>query len=390
MIDKIIKNNLCLGCGLCSTLLGIDKCEMALNKKGFYEPIVKQNLSRTERRTISRTCPSIYLHAPKETSIWGRILSAYESWSSDKQIRFKASSGGTVTSLAIYLIQTKKVDAILHVGTVEGSYLYNKLQISRTTQEIIDRAKSRYAPALIFDNLLNILDFSNEVFAFIGKPCDIVGIKNFLNLYPKYKDRIKYFISIFCAGIPSYNSTIDLCKLSGNSEEPINIKYRGDGWPGEFKATFSNKTEFKLSYQESWGKYLGRNVCYRCKVCPDGIGLLADLSVGDSWNTKNGYPDFSENDGKCFTLIRTSNGEELLKGAFEANYLNVKPIKLDSIKDVQPYQYDRRKIVGWKLLPIYIKSGFLFNFKGLSLTKMSLSVNPKIGFMIMLGSIKRL
>lgn len=36
-ISKIIKNDLCLGCGLCEAVSnGI--CKMALTQRGFYEP----------------------------------------------------------------------------------------------------------------------------------------------------------------------------------------------------------------------------------------------------------------------------------------------------------------------------------------------------------------
>lgn len=57
-----------------------------------------------------------------------------------------------------------------------------------------------------------------------------------------------------------------------------------------------------MTYNDSWGKILGRELGFRCKICPDGIGMLADISSGDSWNTKDGYPDFTEGDGKTFVL----------------------------------------------------------------------------------------
>lgn len=113
--------------------------------------------------------------------------------------------------------------------------------------------------------------------------------------------------------MPSYNASIKAWKLSGKEQEPVSLKYRGDGWPGYFTVKWADNTDFKLDYNESWGKVLGRELGFRCKICPDGIGMLADIAVGDSWNTKNGYPDFTEGAGKSFVMVRTALGSEYIK-----------------------------------------------------------------------------
>lgn len=51
-ISKIIKNDLCLGCGLCEAVSnGI--CKMALTQRGFYEPkMIRDN----RNQYIGRIC----------------------------------------------------------------------------------------------------------------------------------------------------------------------------------------------------------------------------------------------------------------------------------------------------------------------------------------------
>ncbi len=144
-----------------------------------------------------------------------------------------------------------------------------------------------------------------------------------------------------------------------------------------------------MSYIESWGRYLGRTLCYRCKICPDGIGLSADLSVGDYWNTKDGYPDFKEQDGRSFCIIRTPKGKNIIEEAVENNYIEIRDINVKNLKYLQPYQYNRRRLAGWRILPIRILSGNILYFKGLSLFKNSLSVPLKEGVIELLGSLKR-
>ena len=43
-LKKIKQYNLCLGCGLCEEIGKASGVKMALDKKGFYEPLYTQNL----------------------------------------------------------------------------------------------------------------------------------------------------------------------------------------------------------------------------------------------------------------------------------------------------------------------------------------------------------
>lgn len=390
IINKIIKRHFCIGCGMCASVLGADKCKMELGGGGFYIPAVLSDISKNESQLIRRLCPGIHVEGNKQSGVWGSMKSIEESWSTDSVIRRKAASGGVVTSLALYLLESKTVDAILQVGVEEGSYLYNKLKISRSREDIISNAQSRYAPALVFNDIIEILDSTNEKFAFIGKPCDIAAMKNLLLEYKKYDDRIKALISIFCAGMPSYNASIMTWQMSGRTDEPIFLKYRGDGWPGNFCAKWKDGTEFQLSYNESWGKVLGRNIGFRCKICPDGIGMLADIAVGDSWNTKNGYPDFTESDGKCFVMVRTETGSNIMELAGKRGYIVRNSLSIDKIAEMQSYQYSRRKLEGWRLVPVQLFSGFMLKFKGLHIIKQALTANVLVGIKNMVGTAKRI
>lgn len=390
IIDKITKKHFCIGCGLCSSVLGNNKCKMVLGEDGFYIPSVQTDMSRKESQLIGRLCPGIHVEGDKQSGVWGSMISIEESWSADPTIRYKAASGGIVTSIALYLLESHAVDAVLQVGVDEDSYLYNKLKISRTRDDIICNAQSRYAPALVFDDINNILDSSDEKYAFIGKPCDIAAMKNFLSEFPEYNDRIRTFISIFCAGMPSYNATIKTWQMSGRTDEPVFLKYRGDGWPGNFYARWRNGSDFQLSYSDSWGKVLGHHIGFRCKICPDGIGMLADIAVGDSWSTKNGYPDFTESEGRCFVMVRTKNGSNIMERAGENGYIIRNSLDVNKIAEMQTYQYNRRKLEGWRLVPVQLFSGFMLKFKGLHIFRQAITANFLVGIKNMFGTAKRI
>lgn len=388
-IHKIIDSGLCLGCGLCEAIAGRNKCEMIISPEGFYRPHFKSKLKENEIREILACCPGIHVQGNNHSGVWGNVLAVTESWANDKELRKKSATGGVISALAIYLLESKKVDAILQVGVKKDSWLYNELLVSRTKEDVFLNAQSRYAPALVFDKIKILLDSSNETYGFIGKPCDIAGLKNFIRINPQYEGRIKYTLAIFCAGIPSYNATKTLVAQANFADEPNFVKYRGDGWPGEFEARWDTGQMYKVSYNDSWGKVLGRTLGMRCKICPDGIGMLADISTGDSWNTKDGYPDFKEADGRNFCFIRTQNGSNLYKGAVESGFISTTDFEMSSLQNMHRYQYSRRLFAAWRISALQILTFGLLKFQGLGLYRLFLKVNLLKGIREFLGTIKR-
>lgn len=386
-INKIKKNHLCLGCGLCASVLGHDKCKMFLSEDGFYYPNLVESIDDS---VVKYICPGIKVHSNIQNELWGKYIEISEGWATDNEIRYHSSSGGVVSSLAIYLLKEHIVDSVLQVGVSSEDYRRNILKVSRNRDDVLNNAQSRYAPALSLYNIKQILDDNNCTYAFIGKACDIAGMKNFIETYPEYKDRIRLFISIICAGIPSLKGTEEAIKLSGHKQEPATLKYRGDGWPGLFKARWDDGTEFCLTYHDSWGKILGKYLNFRCKVCADGIGSLADISVGDSWSTKDGYPDFEEQDGRSLIFVRTSKGQKILQDAMNKRYIENHPIaNVEGLRNMQPGQYSRRIYAGWRILPVQVMTLGMLNFKGLGIYSCASKANIKIGIYNMKGTLKR-
>ena len=117
--------------------------------------------------------------------------------------------------------------------------------------------------------------------------------------------------------------------------------------------------------------------------------MLADVAVGDSWNTKDGYPDFTESDGRCFCMVRTSAGDSLMNNALANGYIETKALDIKTIKQQQAYQYKRRKLEGWRLIPIQLMTGGILHFRGLAIWRQALSANVRVGFRNMRGAYKR-
>lgn len=388
-IRKIVDSGLCLGCGLCEAI--DDNCRMVIGERGFYRPEPIPDDSSCVG-TIGKLCPAVNVHSisSSNTSAWGRVESVCNAWSTDEAIRKSSSSGGVTTALALYLLESGTVDGILHVGAEQGDYLHNKLHVSYSREDVLSRNSSRYAPAAVFNDFFGIFSSNpGKKFAFIGKPCDIAAVRNLQAEYPEIRDGIKYCLAIFCAGMPSYNATESAIKVFGHEGTPRTLRYRGNGWPGFFTVAYDDGAEFRMSYNDSWGKILGKQLGFRCKICPDGIGLLADIASGDSWHTKDGYPDFSEADGRNFCFIRTSSGQSLFDRVLADGYVESECLKVSEVRDMQAYQYKRRHCVGWGIAVVQILTAGLLSFKGLGVGRMALKTNILEGLKFSKGTLKR-
>lgn len=380
-LQRIVNSSLCLGCGLCEAVAKRDTVYMHLAKNGFYEPIMINKFSSDVANELKILCPGICINCiDTSKSFCGEIEGAYEGWANDSTIRTKGSSGGVITALASHLLETKQVTGVLQVGLKEGHFMYNELKISRTVQEVYCCSSSRYAPSLMFDRIDEILNCSDEEYLFIGKPCDIMTLRGYVALHPELQSRIKYWISLVCAGMPSYNATQKLVDQANDKGRITSLKYRGEGWPGDFKVQFENGNVFRCSYNDSWGKVLGRDVRFRCKICPDGIGQYADIAVGDAWHTKNGYPDFTEQDGRSFLFLRNRKGVEMVENAQKAGAVSLHPLDINNLKHMQPYQYHRLQTIFYKVLPAYLITGGLLQIRRLRFSSFSFLKGCKIAF----------
>jgi coenzyme F420 hydrogenase subunit beta len=387
-IKKIVDKGFCIGCGLCQDIGKDYGYSMVIDSTGFYIPKYKVSIAKIEKK-INKVCPGINVQLKKSSGIWGNISTIYNGWAVDPVVRKKGSSGGVISALCIYLLESKTVHAILHVGRDPNHFMHNRLQISRSREAIIENASSRYAPALVLDKITEILNSTDEIFAFVGKPCDITAIKNYLQEYPQFSSRIKLFISIFCAGIPSYNATLNLLKQAKQSTNPISVKYRGDGWPGNFEALYQNEFVYTAKYNDSWGKVLGKQIHFRCKICPDGIGMFADIVAADSWETKDGYPDFEEKDGRSFIIARSQEASKIIQKSHEYGAIDLECLNSKTIKEMQPYQYIRRYVVGYRIIAVQLCTFFKLRFSGFGFYKRMFQFNPIKGLKVTYGTAKR-
>lgn len=73
--------------------------------------------------------------------------------------------------------------------------------------------------------------------------------------------QIVFTMAFFCAGIPSDNANDKLLEAVGCDKRKLStFRWRGNGWPGYTTAIDIDGNKHQMTYEEAWGKYLGRDV----------------------------------------------------------------------------------------------------------------------------------
>ena len=344
---------LCIGCGACVPACPDDKLEMQDFLHDGLRPVLKASKCSKCSACVS-ACPGVQVaHSAAEgptTPIkslarhWGPILEVWEGHATDPSVRFQGASGGLATALALYCIEKAGMPGVAHVGNDPAVRFRNKSVFSRTRSDVLRGIGSRYSPASPCDNLQAIAE-ADSPSAFVGKPCDIEGLRKVEFLRSDIAKNVGVAIGIFCAGTPSSQGTLELLAQYGVDPKDVDaLRYRGHGWPGSFSVRLKGNSDWTdlATYKEAWG-FLQKYRPYRCYLCPDSTSEFADISCGDPW-----YREIAERDmGSSLVLVRTEIGRDVVRGAMREGYARLSPVKPEVLdKSQRELQLKRGAIWG--------------------------------------------
>lgn len=375
----------CTGCGLCHSVAGT---KLKTDDMGFVRPENTQ-----EGGILESLCPTyLYMDGVHKFSIWGEYKSVFEGYSSDENVRYRASSGGALTEISIYLLENCIVDGIIHTGVSDTDPMGTQTFVSTSADDVKAHMGSRYSVSSPLADIMQVLE-QGKTYAFIGKPCDVAALKRYRETNQTLSDQIILTLSFFCAGVPSSRINEKLLSQMGTSKDRVkSFQYRGNGWPGYATAIDIDGTTHQMSYQEAWSKYLGRDVNKICRYCMDGIGEFADISCADLWYLKNDNPDFSEHPGRNIIFCRNEKGIEIVNKACEAGYLFIKDCSevMPEFEKYQPYHYSRRVTMKYRLLALRMFFRFAPRYDRALLREANTYSTKEMNWSIFKGTVKRI
>ncbi|UTW08563.1 Coenzyme F420 hydrogenase/dehydrogenase, beta subunit C-terminal domain [Pseudomonas benzenivorans] len=356
-VEQIVENGLCIGCGLCRSIAEPAQIDMVLTPEGRERPLVHGTLSEATLERINAVCPGTRIEGaqPENQSaeaqhdlVWGAAEQLAIGYAGDPQVRFRASTGGVLTALGQFLLDSGRVDFILHVGASRQQPMRSERRLSFDAASVLEGAGSRYGPAAPLIDFTEILE-RRQPFALIAKPCDIAAVRNLARLDPRVDAYMKYALTLVCGGASDLSKSQEVLAQFGIDEDQLSLfRYRGNGNPGPTRMETKGGQAFELSYQDMWANEDKWMIQPRCKICPDAIGESADLAASDVW--PGGGPT-GEDEGFNGIIVRTRRGLELYQAALAAGAIKVEPTAV-GFRDFdlfQPHQV-RKKRAAWARL----------------------------------------
>ena len=356
-LETVVAHGLCAGCGLCESIAGRDRVEMAITSYGQIRPQIKRSLDQSVLDDILAVCPGVTVTGPAPDQagpaghmdpVYGPITTLHLGWAADDAVRHRAAAGGGMTALGCYLLESGEVDAVLHVGVSAADPMLTDARVSTTPEEVVSGAQSRYGPAAPLQHVHRLLD-EGRVFAVMAKPCDIAAIRNLARIDARVEAQIPYCLSIFCGGVPTLHTARKIAAYHGLEAEQVAVfRWRGEGWPGPTHVESADGRAFDLSYDQVWygeGMPWTYDLQFRCKICPDAIGELADVALPDGWVMEDGKPVHKEAPGVNVFVARTPKGAALVASAAEAGAIVLEPFT-DAALDAMHSDHRPRK-TGW-------------------------------------------
>ena len=393
-LKRVLDGQLCTGCGLCAGV-SPSSVRMETAAPGFSRPQQVAAVSVADERKIATACPGSVVApwgaAPHRHVSWGPWRRIFTGHAQDENLRFAGSSGGALSALLIHALQTGQVDRALHVTTDPDHPTRHVLKWSSTPEDVVRNAGSRYASSSPLAEIDHVLADGRRT-AFVGKPCDVSALRQLATVDPRVDRIFPLMISFFCGGIPSHNAADRMVRAMGLEPETLTrFRYRGNGWPGMARAESADGRVAEMSYAQSWGVHLSGEVQFRCKVCPDAVGGVADIACADAWyGDADGYPSFEEQDGRSLVISRTEAGDDLLTAAVAVGALAVEPLDVREIDRMQPAQARRKRLVVARTASCRVLIQPVPKMRGLDIGKAARTARVKEQVRNFLGTLRRI
>ena len=357
----IVEQGLCTGCGICQSVAGPEVVRVQKVANGYERPVVVGDLDHSTVDRIYEVCPGTRIEGLPDRlvegsthidPVWGPWRRIVRAWAADPVVRHEGSTGGVLTALAIYLLESGRVDLVLHARPSTTEPTFGERHMSFTRADVMAGVGARYGPTAPLVDVGEVLEMGLP-FAFIGKPCDVAALRNLGRHDPRVDQLVRYMLTPVCGGyMPPAATTAFLGRMGVDPSEVTGLRYRGRGCPGPTRIeTADGSTE--AHYLDFWGEDESMWMLpWRCKVCPDGIGEAADLAAADTWLGGSPTREESADDpGTNAVVVRTAAGLELLEAAERDGALVVeRDATPEEMSDYQPHQVRKKQAVASRYL----------------------------------------
>ncbi len=312
LLDRVVSQDLCTLCGACGSLcpylrsfggrmVRLNPCELDEGRCFAYCPRTEIDLNRVHRAVFGRDYQDLALGP------YRRVLAARDT---QDEIREKAQSGGTVSALVSFALETGIIDGA--VLTRRGEGFLPQGQVVRDREGVLACAGSSYVASPTLEAFNREPWGANEKIGIVGTPCQVLAVANMRASSLEKKtpiDQVRLVIGLFCTWALSNEPFLAYLKTRVDVSRIQKLDITPP--PERLLKVITDAETIDIPLDE-----VRPSVCTTCGVCLDMTSELSDLSVGtveglNGWNT---------------VIVRSERGEALVErcereGAIEVQVL---------------------------------------------------------------------
>ena len=301
----MIKNDLCISCGVCEAVCPKNCISFQKNNFNFVPQIsdncIKCGLCK-KVCPMQNLCDNFNSDLSIEKAILGNYKKILSAKSKNKTILQNATSGGAITTLIKALLNSDVFDAAF---LLDG-YSYNNLLSTKLFQKNDDLSKtqkSRYLTVSHYNTCKYISGNPDKKIIIVGTGCCINAILNFIKL--KNLKRENYlFLGLICDKTMNYG-VVEYFRAFSKNKNLLNLFFRtkiNGGWPGNIRLEYSDGSFLDLDKKERM-KVKNYFLPECCLYCLNKLNTNADMVFGDNY-----IKELEDIEGKSSVLIRTDLG----------------------------------------------------------------------------------
>lgn len=307
----------CTGCGCCRNICPVDAIKMQYESDGYLKPAVDKNKCINCGICV-KACSA--LHCPVNELAYKKPL-CYAAWANDN-IRKKSSSGGFFSVLSEYVIN--KGGSIF--GALWEKDFYCGIHKADSICDITPMRYSKYVQSNTHETYREVKKLLTEgkLTAYFGCPCQIAGLKSYLNNSgddSKQNDNL-ITVDLICFCAPSNVYFRKYLDENYGLENVVTVNFRDKSdkmrWSPVSYGIKLKSGEILYPgisndrYQMAFHNVLARNdTCEKCDYYK--MPRQGDFSIGDFWGIEAHVPSWNDGKGTSLVLVNDRKAEEILK-----------------------------------------------------------------------------
>lgn len=327
MITQICETNRCTGCRACEAVCPKRCISMHPNEYGVVLPKIDYDLCIECKKCIN-TCPN------NKICNTNKPIKCFAGWSNDDETRRTSASGGIASEIYRYCNENRIASTGCVIENISDCFLKiikpgDSYGSSRNSKYVYSSTGETYKEAA---TLLK----NGEKVIFIGLPCQISGLKNYLG--KDYDNLIT--VDIVCHGVAPreyLRQHVDSRIGKINGLEKISVSFRNpelDGGTSKYWFTiatvknnilYAKRVYDNDEYQHGYHKALiYRENCYNCRYAKKE--RVGDLTISDFSGLGKLAPWKQDKQNVSCILVNTKKGEQLLDALGEQLHLEERPL----------------------------------------------------------------